>query len=313
MGCSSDTSTWDRSTYGGIPYKLMDGYPQISGSRDGAKAVEKYLIRASDVDGFFAESLPAPTIIFGGFYVPPRRRMPGSGILVTQDIAFAPQSNVGKPGDPLGYDAGATAGTYCDFYEATINYATEFESADNEQDPADPTTFLEHSVTVGGEFLSVPPTNTYVSEGGIGDTEGAKTANRDQTAPIVKTMPTIEHTLKWKLCLNPDWDKIISMLGRVNSVTHEIFFDANPETVMFMGVSGSRSYVWNGASAQVQPWTLDFRFSHKEYQEDGQTYGHNHIYSPKGTMFKRVYRQHEGSGDFLPLHELADLSELFTS
>jgi len=306
MGCSSDVSTWSRQTAGGIPYTLMEGYPKISGEDGKTSATEKYLIRAADVAPFYAESLPPPAIVLGNPTLPARRRMPGSSVLITKTLSFEPQTGT-LPGDPFGADSGAPDKTYDPLYVVTIGYETSPNDQNNEQDPNDPETFLEHSVSVGGEFLNIPPTKTTTTSGALGYTEGTKLANRDQQHPLLKMIPLIEHQLKWKFCLAPNWPRIMEMLGKVNDRDETLFLGAKEETVCFMGVSGNRVYSWDGASLAVAPWSLDFRFSQHQVHEDGHYYGWNHAYIPQYGEWRRLYR---AGGK--PLYEKANLRTLFT-
>lgn len=303
---TNDPNTWRRSTSGGIRYKLLEGYPKVTADESKASASERYLIRAADVNAFLQESIPAPVVYLGSVYWPERRRMPGASILVTRSLSFEPHTGA-LPMDPFDADSGAPTGTYDSLCAVTIQYETMQNESEQEQDPNDPETFLEHSVTTGGEFMSWPPANTKKQDAEAGQTGGAAVANKDPISPVVKTIPTIEHTLKWKNCLSPNWERIISYLGHVSSEDMPLLFDAIEETVLFMGVSGSQSYLWDGATSGVQPWTLDFRFSHKQIDENGAIYGWNHVYSPSDGGWRKLYR-----ADGQPLFLSADLVKLFT-
>jgi len=121
--------------------------------------------------------------------------------------------------------------------------------------------------------------------------------------------------LKWKNCVAPRWSRIISFLGHTNDREY-VFSGANTTSelaahkhcLLFMGVSGNQSYLWDGASTGVQPWTLDFRFSHKEIIEGGKTYGWNHIYSPKDGEWVQLLRANNKT-----MFEEANLKTLFTA
>jgi hypothetical protein len=192
----------------------------------------------------------------------------------------------------------------------TIQYETVQNESDQEQDPNDPDTFLEHSITAAGEFMSWPSNKTRKADAQAGEyvPGGDWKPNKDTLGPIIKTIPTIEHNLRWKYCLSPNWERIIQFLGHVNDKKIEKFFDAPPECVLYMGVSGSQTYLWDGASTGVQPWSLDFRFSHKQITESGKTYGWNHVYSPNDGAWRKVQR---ADGNLLFFD--ADLMTLFTA
>lgn len=318
-----DATTWRRTTDGGIPYKLMEGYPKIQGSGDKVTATEKYIIRSSDVNAFYVESIPAPLVFLGSVTWPNRRRMPGAAILITKSVDFEPFNST-LPFDPFDgddedADDEAPDGTYDPFCAVSISYETvQNESGQDEQDPNDPETFLEHSVTIGGEFLSIPNNKIELHQGGTAGTAivpGQGTPIKDRVAPIVKTIPLIEHQLKWKNCLRPFWSRIISYLGHINDrkytfsgggTSYELA--ARKHCMLFMGVSGQQSYLWNGASIGVQPWSLDFRFMHKEVTESGKVYGWRHIYVPEDGKWVQMTR---ANGE--PLYQEANLVKLFTA
>jgi hypothetical protein len=309
MPTTLEPSTWRLQTAGGIPYKLVEGYPKINGAEGGASAAEQYIIRASDTNAFFTESLPAPVVYLGSIYKPLRRAMPGAPVLLTKTISFEPMNGT-LPADPFGNDSGAPSKTYDPFVRVTIQYETVQNESDQEQDPNDPDTFLEHSITAAGEFMSWPSNKTRKADAEAGEyvPGGGWTPNKDPLGPIIKTIPTIEHNLRWKYCLSPNWERIIEFLGHVNDRTIEKFFDAPAECVLYMGVSGSQTYLWDGASTGVQPWSLDFRFSHKQITESGKTYGWNHVYSPNDGAWRKVQR---ADGNLLFFD--ADLMTLFTA
>lgn len=306
MACSGDYNTWRRETKGGIKYKLVEGFPKVSGDEEKTSGSEQYIIRARDLEDFFAEAMPPPMIVLGVPVRPPRRKMPGSDILVTKQVSFEPFTG-SLPGDPFNYDEDAPEGTYDELYRVTIQYETSFDSESSEEDPDDPETFLEHSVTVGGEALLIPPQKLKASSADVKDQQGGTGSPvKSPQLPIVKQIPTIEHILKWKYCLAPNWDRIILALGKVNDKTEPLFFNANKECVMFMGVSGSRQYLWNGRTTRIAPWNLDFRFTHREIEEDGKVYGHNHVYIPETGTWKKIFR---AGGK--PLNLSTDLLRLF--
>jgi len=309
MSGTLDYSSWRLQTDGGIKYKLTDGYPTLNVSEDNARGKEQYVLRSQDVEAFIKESIPAPVVVLGSVIRPRRRHMPGASILITRSIDVAPH-NSGMPADPQNADPNAPSGSYAEFCTATISYETkELESGEenDDEDPNDPETFLTHSVTAGGEHMSWPANRTATRDSDLENDYTEVQDNQDVQGPIVKTIPTIEHGLDWKAVLSPNWSKIIQLLGHVNDVTLPLFFNAKKETVMFMGVSGQREYLWNGFSIGVQPWSLNFKFSHREIREGGLSYGWNHIYSPKNGTWRELRR-----ANGRPIYEASNLLELFT-
>jgi hypothetical protein len=312
-------------TKGGTPYALMEGYPEFDFSEQVQAATEQYLIRSRDIVRFYLESFPLPVVINGVITRPLRRRMPGTA-LRTIHVRARPHTGQ-QAADPLGIDAGLTRSGVATMaqldpiagfdphYVVEIQYEASLE----------PET-LTHSVQIGGEFLNVNPNRTGVldadatkkvdkvielesaegkrlvalDEDGneIGDVED----NCDALMPIIKTIPRLEHSFHASYVLDPNWDVIVAMLGRVNEQRYDFLNNAHEETVMFMGVSGQRRFIWNGQDLRVQPYELTYRFSQRRIAEkiDGveRIFGHNHAYSPCKQKWVRLFR----NGD-TPLHE----------
>lgn len=355
------------STAGGIQYRLQAGSPQIRQTKDEATATETYLIKSTDAEAFSAESFPPPVMINGVGFLPPRRRMPGTTAYVTSNLDFGPQSDE-KVWDPMGVYSNENA-SFDDNCLVKIEYSTELDNDENERNPQDPVTFLERSITAGGQFLSIPPKKTQVQDsdvdfrnctnatamengkptvngvpvagqevidndggssaapnysfvmnpdgeficvdpqgtpapdgacdldhsGGYGDSakgqseDSTADENRDQELPILLHIPTVEYSLKWPLALNPFFGHIFRNLGRVNSDSHPIFWNAKRETILFTGVTATQKFVWTGAAAVAQPWNIEFRFSQRIINSCGRTYGWNHVYSPTKGRWVRVW------------------------
>lgn len=344
-------------TLGGLKYKLMEGYPTFKVFEGGVSAVEQYLMRSSDLAGFIEESHPLPYVDEGRVIIPGRRTMPGTTFLITKDLDVKPHTGQ-LPSDPLGVDSEAADGTYDPHILVTINYTTQKQSSDdgsNDRDELDPVTFLERSINVGGEFLSLGPQNTKTTDGGLGDDPGPEPedsgqqweqqagvpdtgystvdtkspsdtkATADPTVNFVKMIPTAELNYKWPFVVVPPWSRIFGYLGCVNGLvrdssgrihpeirrlTNRLFYNLEPETVVFQGVSGTQKYLWNGASSGAQPWELDFKFSVKRVYEAGNVYGWNHIWVPKEQKWKKLVRELPG-GSTTELYKQRNLLLLF--
>jgi len=322
-------------TGAGIKYKLMEGFPKGTVTDEGETATEEYLIKATNLLAFLYESKPPPIFPYlGRSYLPARRKMPGAPWLVTKSISFEPFPS-GKPCDPFSAHVATFSGsskshtqTFTDLVKVTIQYETKKEGGDqNDPDSGKPETILEHSMTAGAQFLSIPPAKTKTQnkdvdgKGKYPNAAGTDFANnqdppRDNASirgGITWVIPTVEHTLKFPLVRNPPWETLFSTLGKVNDEEIEEFFYAKQETVLFMGFSGSQKYLWDGASARVQPWSLDLQFSQRYVNrggtpaveaapaQDGQpavvavparpsrTFGWNHIYNDISGDWEEVF------------------------
>lgn len=296
-------------TVGGIPYKLIEG-PSGSINEAGGSIKERYIIQASNLEAFINESIPPPQV-FGGFVVKGQRRaLPGSTVFFTKRVDFAPHTGQ-LPADPLGADSGAPAKTYDGDLTLDIEYELGLAD-DDEVDPNDPETFLEHSVNVAGEFLNVPTKNLDAKDSDVnGSGSGEQKAVQSPADVVSKVIANLEHTLSWKFALKPNWTTIIKALGTVNAAALPILLNAPAETVLFAGVSGRQEYVWTGAKApnavKIKPWSLDFKFLHKQIEDDGNLYSWQHCWIANEHKWRKILRQ---PGD-RPLYETSDHLALF--
>jgi hypothetical protein len=130
--------------------------------------------------------------------------------------------------------------------------------------------------------------------------------NQDLELPVLIPIHTVEYTIKWEMFLNPQFNRMFGLLGRVNSDEHPIFFYAPRETVLFTGISASQKFVWNGATARAQPWEIEFHFSQRIARDCGRKYGWNHVFAPKKGVWVRAMR-----ANGLPLHYSMSMKSFF--
>ena len=306
---ATDWTSTRLSTSGGIPYKKMAGSPTFSLSAESNTAQESYLIRASDLSAFYLESIPPPVAYFPWVTWPARRAMPGTSYFITKTINARPHTG-DKAADPFGVDSGAPTDQYDREMVVDISYEVNMESG-TERDESNPVTFLEHSIQAGGETEAYGPNKMQVTTGTVLSRPNAAgwVTVADRKLPNTKTIPTVEHQLRWDYVLSPPWATIYSYLGTVNNATFAFFNNALRETVLFMGISGTQKYLWNGASAIVQPWSLDYRFSQRYIVENGNTYGWNHVYVPQKNEWMFVRRGAAANANLL--YEENDFAQLF--
>lgn len=304
----------NRTTDGGISFSLMAGYPKIT-AEDlfNTKAVEKIVIKMSDAPAFYNECFPFP-IVRGNFIeLPARRRMPGTGFLITKTANFEPFTGE-LPGDPLVADA-ANSVKYDQYCMVTINYEVMLESDDNPRDPEKPETFLIRQLNAGGEFMTINPKKTGIADvdAGTEASGGNSTANKDMLMPFVKVVPTIEWSMTWPFAIAPNWTEIFDQLGTVNDGQYLFLNSAEVETVLFAGVSGSQTHFWTGKLdtdaevSNITSWSLDLKFSQRRIKDGTKIYGWNHVWSPDKQKFVKPT-----IGD-KQLYVLSDFEDLFTA
>jgi hypothetical protein len=262
-------------------------------------------------------------------------------------------------------DAAAPAGTYDPEIVVSIDYETAKDGGgggDNDRDEKDPTTFLERSIEVGGEFLTFGPQNTSTAEAALGDDPSPEAgedspgvwenqqqqgdqqqqqdpsvdntvfpvsptdlkATADPNLGIVKFIPTAELSYHWPLVIRPPWGRIFGYLGAVNGSTrgssgkvhpgilsahNRLFFNLEPETIVYQGISAKQTFLWNGSSVVAQPWDLTYKFSVKRVVDAGKVYGWNHVWVPNDQKWKKLYRH--VSGGRHELYKQRNLLNLF--
>lgn len=317
----------------GIRYELLNGFPTYSYSHEGSAATAQYRIFATDLKFFMDELFPPPKFIGGFLEEDTSPSLPGSTMLFPLTASVAPASEslpmdahytdhrtIGSGTRPQ--EQRLTADEWAQSYSQYAIVTVEYENR-MPYNGSKPATFLEHSISVGGEFLAISEQGTgwrsseefdlsWTPVLGTEDFEfppvdpsidpplpvqaflNLKEANLDFKVPATKVIPTIEHQLRWRNVIEPPWDRIRQAIGLVNSSKLSFLDDAKAETVMFLGVTGTRRFrsssfshdrginpplhddgqgdfdlnqpdQWTNRHADIAlwPWTLDFKFTER--------------------------------------------------
>ncbi|MGB1202606.1 MAG: hypothetical protein ACPG75_03505 [Alloalcanivorax venustensis] len=302
-----------RLSFQGCKYKRVRG-PYVTVTEKEVTARETIAIKAVDFVKWVTKSMPVPELITqdtsdgSGNADPPLvgrpqlRRLPGAPFLVTEKITIVDPPGNDLPLDPFQSDTDdLTAEQYTDTYNDLLFLEIEYKTKsggkgedEEEEDPSDPETFLEYSVDVGGEYMTINPRKAEWE----GDSPGAQNEdNQDVQVPAVRVIPTINFNLRWPRVINPPWGTIFNKVGTVSSAVVPFLFNAPAETAMFLGCSGKREFVWWGNDGDpttngflLKPWELDFKFSVKAIVLPGGAGvgGWNHVYRPKKGVWQRL-------------------------
>ena len=120
--------------------------------------------------------------------------------------------------------------------------------------------------------------------------------------PLMLTVPITEHVLTVRTVLQPDWQTLADLQGKVNA---ESFLTRPAETLLFLGVTASKLY---RGSLEAGPspfaWELRLTFLERAIKHGGRILGWNHCFRPDtGTWDRPLAGGH-------PLYELADFQIL---
>lgn len=286
----TDPNTWRLKTPGGIPYKRhSENGHEGTMSWDKVDITEKYLIEASNLEAFLRELYPLPELI-NGIPIQKYGTLQGS-INITATSASWTGYPQGMPFDPFGADPNADYASYARLALVTVTYNDEVQKASdsNGQDPneADPTTFLEISASSAGEFIHTPIPDSVWQTTPSGD----PIANNTPNAPAQIIVPETEWTMTWPRVTGAYFrDTLIgrlrSILGKVNSASYSLLYDAPAETLLFVGweMSEERQFLFNaerGQTAVIQkPLRVSMKVLEKRVPFGSTIAGHNHIWRP---------------------------------
>lgn len=305
-----DPSTWRlRTTPGNVPYRIVGMEGSFEPER--ADATMEVLVASADLLSFADEMFPAP-YLFGGFPVyPARGRITGTPLKCQK---FTWKAHVdGKPVDPFNIDETAPSGTYQSVCSVSINFSTDGNTGDNQdQDesvPNDPSTFLEVSCSGAGEFIhSTAPKAVWVDDY---DEEGywVGTTNKLSTTPVSILVPEVEWDIRWpripyQYYTDTLVSRIRSCLGKVNSSAMTALFNAPKETILFVGYSMQKNYTWR--TNTQPPFTLNIKFTEKHVVDDAGTIrGHNDFWKADVGWQRLLY---DGVN---PMYRSTDLNNMF--
>lgn len=316
MTISVPESEWRLETNGGIKYRLVERSGTFT--EEDATGQEKVIIKAERLGQFVQESLPAPFQQIGTLIYPGPRAMPGTPLACTR-ISW--QSHVdGKPVDPFLQDTAATDGTYEGDLLLTIDYSTSplnDLTGEDGSDPTDPRTWLDISANASGEFLTTPVRGDALWEV-IDFLNSEETAVKETQIPHLITATEVEWTVKWSQIPYTFMNTILmerlrSKLGKVNQAAMPLFFDAPPETILFLGYAMAQQYTWRTGLGGQPPMSLEMKFLEKNFQWVDDNNGepiqvtHNHYWRP-GWGWRRLLV--DGTN---PTYVSANLTNIFAA
>lgn len=226
---------------------------------DGAHAVIDYHISGADLWSFITERFTLVTYANSGYAIRGRQRHPDYNWMLLKGLAAEPM--VGGPAASDSYDDNTmpkemrVRATY-----EGPSIGIQFPNAPGYQSG----TILEWATEDSCEMI------TLQNEKLKWESDG--TALSDY-ADVGRLIVTRTHTLTWSNVRYPPWAAIARCRGTVNRYT---FCGADPETLLFVSDTSSRTYDQDGASL----WSLGYTFIEKSIRQiiddEVYIYGHNH-------------------------------------
>jgi hypothetical protein len=182
------------------------------------------------------------------------------------------------------------------FAKAIVTYQTMSKN-DRSDISNEPGTHLTYEMFYGGEHKSLTATgwNWLDTSLAIPSTE-----------ILQKWVPMTEHNMSWHQVVNPPWETIQTMQGKVNSTT---FLGAPAGTVLFEGARANKLYQagYDEGSAPFC-WKIEYMFREKAIKHGTSTYGWNHAYRGNPAGWVELINT---TGD--KLYASADFTQLFIS
>lgn len=273
MSTNLPDSTWNRSTAGGIPYKLVKSSGGISEYQ--VTATEEIIIQTDKLAALGLECFPAPIVLLGKVFYPTRRRYPGLPHLHVSSLTWDAMDD-GKPVAPF---IGGGAPTYYEHVKVVLNYVVAPHGSDQQPDPNDPLSFLDISVNVAGSFIH--------GELRLA-TDEADEEIKDPNVPHMIPEVLTEWTLRWKMIPVDFFDNVLvprmrERLGKVNETASRIWKNAPAETILFLGYDFSTEKSWiPDEGITTAPIQCTMKFLEKNFKSNGKQITHNHFWVPGG-------------------------------
>jgi hypothetical protein len=263
-----------------LQYEVMAGSPTFSFARDDFSKQEEWKMTWNDAKDLAAVLYPPPKWV-GGFLVaqPPLSQsisvMGNTVVLVADAASFEPFNKDFVGGQAEGEQW------------AKVNVTFKLRNDDEEEE-----TLLSHSITIGGEFMTLPNSQMLYK------TTGNPVANEDIKA--AKVVPSLEHSMEWNEVPQIPYSAIRSCIGCVNGGS---FFGAAAETLLFSGADISRQVTTDG----TKPWKVSYKFSEKGINAYSGLGGWNHFYDPLNDRWDYLVSSVNGA----KVYETRNFSTLF--
>ena len=275
-----------------IPFQELGGSPVETYDVDGFRAQRQFLIAWDDRDAFAADVLGMALEHGGRTWA----SYPGKSSVFAVQLRY-------EPFDPNSPDAQNLSGLteslnrYTgSFAKATVEYHTV-----NLRDRSDgPENEIGTHLTYRMSFAAV---EQPITPRGWSWTDNLAPAPSDLV--LVKAVPMTEHRLTWHQVINPPWNAIRDLQGKVNAAE---FLNCPSGTLLFEGAEANKLFRSGyDAGSSDFCWQIAYLFREKSVKQGGAVFGWNHAYRDDPPGWAELTN---GAG---PLYDAGDFTPLFQS
>ena len=284
------------------------GYPEFKGGQDGQEAVLKGWVLYDEYEDFIAQMQPPSTLVGSSQIVQYGAQLPGFPYLRVTDWEASrfPKEAPGTELDPKNYFKHPLM-----YVSLTFRFVKQqgTSSSDPDRNP-DPTPYLIHRLSVGGQVLSLDnqglmwddirrkigndPANgsdpffRYTSGGDTFTFEFCEcamskrqkvgvTAGATEKINAVLQIPHVEHEITWPRVPKPPFSVIKTFVGCVNDREMKFQTGTIPaECLLFVGARVQQTVMSNGETS----WELVYTFAERQAvaKDQAEPAGWNHFF-----------------------------------
>lgn len=276
-----------------VAFQELGGSPVEDYSLDGFTARRQFLLAWEDRDAFATEVLGLAAehgaTSWSGY--------PGKQAVFAVRVRFEPFDPGGPDFQSIATLAEGLNSYGGSFAKAVVDYKT-VTSQDRPDGPGgEPGTQLTYRMLFAGDEQPIAPAGWHWLD-------DSQSVLPDDFA-LAKRIPVTEHHLTWHQVVNPPWETIRSLQGKVNQ---DEFLGCPAATLLFEGAEANKLFragFEEGASAFC--WQIRYVFRERAVKHGGNVYGWNHFYrdDPPGWA--------ELTNGTDRLYDLADFAPLFQS
>ena len=276
-----------------VSFKELGGSPIEKYNLEGFSARRQFLIAWEDRDAFAAEVMGRASQHGASTWV----HYPGKTSVFAVRLRY-------EPFDPDNPDSKSLAeltdglNSYSNsFAKAVVDYKT-VNPRDRDDGPQNEIgTHLTYRMLFASEYQPIPARGWTFSD------DSSIPAPDDLN--LAKLIPVTENHLTWHQVINPPWQQIHSLQGKVNAGE---FLGCPEATLLFEGAEANKLF---RAGFEAGPsefcWQIHYAFRERSVKHGGQVYGWNHFYREKPPGWVELTNGTDR------LYDLADFSSLFQS